>query len=149
MRSLVPVQNARTSGRLHMVATYLVAHHLHDAWVNLIKLSWIHGQYLVLDRTNIRVAILNRGTLSRTIGYVGTSPVPQGTDEIHHSALGAQGRYGFFRSATARTVPDVRTRDDSCGACQVLSVNTAYNIIPTDASKDRLSHRCHLLTHRC
>jgi len=44
-----------------------ISHHLHDPGVYAVKLAWVDRENLVLDRPDVRIAILDRRALSRPI----------------------------------------------------------------------------------
>jgi len=89
--------------RLHV----FISHHLHDSRIDLVQFPWINSQDLILDRPDVRIAILDCRTLSWFIRSVCTAAVPQCTNKVHHPTLWAQCWYCLLWGASPVAIPIV------------------------------------------
>jgi len=63
-----------------------IPHHLHDPAIDLPQAPRIHSQELVLDRPDVRLAILHRGAAPGRAAAVRAAAVPRRAEEIHGAA---------------------------------------------------------------
>ena len=89
-----------------------VGHHVDNSWVDLVQLSRIDREDLVLDRPDVGLAVLDGCALARPGAHVGPAAVPERADKVDHAALGTQGRDCVLRPAPSLRVPQVAARDD-------------------------------------
>lgn len=75
----------------------LIPHHLHNPAINLRQPPRIHSQELVLDRPNIRLAVLHRGAAPGRAAAVRAATVPRRAEEIHGAAGGTGHGEGLVR----------------------------------------------------
>lgn len=96
-----------------------VSHHLHYSRIDLVQLPRINGKYLILNRSNVWVAILNRCTLSRLVRYVLSTTVYHRTDKVYHTSFGTQSFHCFLFCTFALCTPFMGSRNDSCGSVRL------------------------------